>query len=303
MSENANHNISIELSKRIVEDRKGSHVFKKKYLKWIIEEVIFGTETRWGKGFDIILLYAIIASVAVVMLESVKEIGLGYPRTLFIAEWVFTVLFSLEYIMRLWVAKKSKDYALSFFGVIDLLSIIPTYLSLIFVGGQYLLILRIFRLLRVFRILKLVRYLRSAQVLVDSIKASKERVVVFLGAVVLLATMLGTIMYMIEGGENGFNSIPRGVYWAIVTLTTVGYGDISPVTALGQFIAAIVMILGYSIIAVPTGIIGAEMALTAKKDHKACGKCGQEDHLKGAHHCHECGQELDAKPEDVANSQ
>lgn len=293
MSDNSKQNISIELKKRIVEDRQGSHVFRIKYLKWIIEEVIFGTETRWGKGFDVVLLYAILASVAIVLLESVKEISDGYPTTLFVAEWVFTVLFSLEYLMRLWVAKKSKDYALSFFGIIDLLSIIPTYLSLVIVGSQYLLILRIFRLLRVFRVLKLVRYLRSAQVLVDSMRASKEKVIVFLGAVVILATMLGTIMYMIEGGENGFNSIPRSIYWAIVTLTTVGYGDISPVTALGQFVAAIVMILGYSIIAVPTGIVGAEMAMASRKDYTVCKRCGQTDHIKSANHCHECGCELD----------
>jgi voltage-gated potassium channel len=289
MSDNSKNHISIELKKRIVEDRQGSHIFKIKYLKWIIEEVIFGTETRWGKGFDVILLYAILASVAIVLLESVKEIRGTYQQSFYIAEWVFTILFSLEYLMRLWVANKSKDYALSFFGIIDLLSIIPTYLSLILVGSQYLLILRIFRLLRVFRILKLVRYLRSAQVLVDSMKASKEKIVIFLGAVVILATMLGTIMYMIEGGENGFNSIPRSIYWAIVTLTTVGYGDISPATALGQFVAAIVMILGYSIIAVPTGIIGAEMAMTAQKDLKPCGQCGQMEHVKSARHCHECG--------------
>lgn len=294
MSDNFKRNISIELKKRIVEDRQGSHVFKTKYLKWIIEEVIFGTETRWGKGFDVILLYAILASVAIVLLESVKDISSSYPRSFIIAEWIFTVLFSLEYLMRLWVARKSKDYALSFFGIIDLLSIIPTYLSLILVGSQYLLILRIFRLLRVFRILKLVRYLRSAQVLVDSMKASKEKIIIFLGAVVILATMLGTIMYMIEGGENGFNSIPRSIYWAIVTLTTVGYGDISPVTALGQFVAAIVMILGYSIIAVPTGIVGAEMAMAAKKSFKVCRRCGQAEHLEDAIHCHECGGEIDS---------
>lgn len=293
MSDNSKQNISIELKKRIVQDRQGSHVFRTKYLKWIIEEVIFGTETRWGKGFDVVLLYAILASVAIVLLESVKEISDAYPTTLFVAEWVFTVLFSLEYLMRLWVARKSKDYALSFFGIIDLLSIIPTYLSLVIVGSQYLLILRIFRLLRVFRVLKLVRYLRSAQVLVDSMRASKEKVIVFLGAVVILATMLGTIMYMIEGGQNGFNSIPRSIYWAIVTLTTVGYGDISPVTALGQFVAAIVMILGYSIIAVPTGIVGAEMAMAAKKKFKVCGRCGQTAHLENAKHCHECGCELE----------
>ncbi|MFT4525438.1 MAG: voltage-gated potassium channel [Bacteroidia bacterium] len=293
MSDNSKNHISIELKKRIVEDRQGSHIFKKKYLKWIIEEVIFGTETRWGKGFDVILLYAILASVAIVLLESVKEIRGTYQQSFYIAEWVFTILFSLEYLMRLWVANKSKDYALSFFGIIDLLSIIPTYLSLILVGSQYLLILRIFRLLRVFRILKLVRYLRSAQVLVDSMKASKEKIVIFLGAVVILATMLGTIMYMIEGGENGFNSIPRSIYWAIVTLTTVGYGDISPATALGQFVAAIVMILGYSIIAVPTGIIGAEMAMSAKKRMTICSRCSQTDHLEEANHCHECGCELE----------
>ncbi len=294
MSDNSNQNISQELRKRISDDRNGSSAIKLKYLKWIIEEVIFGTHTRWGKAFDVILLYAILASVLLVMLESVKDISGAYPRTFFFAEWAFTILFSIEYLLRLWVAKRAKDYAFSFFGVIDLLAMIPTYLSLILVGSHYLIILRIFRLLRIFRILKLVRYLRSAKVLVDSMKASKEKIIVFLGAFVILATMLGTVMYMIEGGENGFHSIPRSIYWAIVTLTTVGYGDISPVTALGQFVAAIVMILGYSIIAVPTGIVGAEMAMASKKGFKVCGHCGQSDHLEDAIHCHECGCELDS---------
>ena len=279
--------------KRIAKDRAGSHVFKTRYLKWVIEEVIFGTGTRWGKIFDVILLYAILASVAIVMLESVKEFSMEYQQVFFVAEWFFTVLFSLEYLLRLWVAKRSREYALSFFGAIDLLSILPTYLSLVLVGSKYLLVLRIFRLLRVFRILKLVRYLRSAKVLVDSMRASKEKIIVFLGAVLILATLLGTVMYMIEGGENGFNSIPRSIYWAIVTLTTVGYGDISPVTAFGQFIAAIVMILGYSIIAVPTGIVGAEMARSESQEFKVCRSCGQTSHVKKAVHCHECGKELD----------
>lgn len=288
MNTNSN-NISPKLKERIAQDRSDGSGLRLQHVKWIIEEVIFGTETRWGKGFDVILLWAILLSVVMVMLESVTEFRNEYVMAFFIAEWFFTVIFSIEYLLRLWVADSSRKYAFSFFGIIDLLSTIPTYLALVIVGTRYLLVLRIFRLLRIFRILKLVRYLNSAQILARSMKASKEKIIIFLGAVLILATLLGTVMYMVEGGDNGFNSIPRSIYWAIVTLTTVGYGDIAPQTDLGQFIAALVMILGYSIIAVPTGIVGAEMAMSSKKMAVTCSNCGQAHHVASAKHCHGCG--------------
>ena len=264
-----------------------------KHLRWIIEEVIFGTDTRWGKGFDVVLLWAIIISLLAIMLESVPKISQEYGTVLMIVEWVFTIFFTLEYLLRLWVAERPRDYALSFFGVVDLLAVIPTYLSLFVVGTHFLLVIRAIRLLRVFRVLKLVRYLSGAKLLVTSLNASKEKIFVFLSAVLTLVTILGTVMYMVEGGENGFDSIPRSIYWAIVTLTTVGYGDIAPGTTVGQFLAAFIMILGYAIIAVPTGIVGVELANAVKGESSIkCPRCGEASHFEQARFCHKCGEKL-----------
>ena len=246
-------NISHKLLERIL--REDPAAFRKrlslKHVKLIVEEVIFGVETRWGRGFDVLLLWTIVASLIAIMLESIPTFREQYGSALYTVEWIFTIFFTLEYVLRLWVSQKSKEYAFSFLGIIDLLAILPTYLSLIVTGSQFLLVIRAIRLLRVFRILKLVRYLKGAQMLVTAMKASKEKIFVFLTSVLTMAVILGTLMYMIEGGENGFDSIPRSIYWAIVTLTTVGYGDIAPGTVLGQFVAALIMILGYSIIACP----------------------------------------------------
>lgn len=289
-------NISQELRERMLAD--DPNAFNRflpsiKHLKWIIEEVIFGTDTRWGKGFDVVLLWAIIISLLTIMFESVPKYSAEYSDLLHIIEWSFTIFFTLEYLLRIWVAEKPRDYIFSFFGVVDLLAVIPTYLSLFIAGSQFLLVIRAIRLLRVFRVLKLVRYLSGAKLLVTSLNASKEKIFVFLSAVLTLVTVLGTVMYLIEGGENGFDSIPRSIYWAIVTLTTVGYGDIAPATTIGQFLAAFIMILGYAIIAVPTGIVGVELSKAARKEGRSCPRCGELDHFETARFCHRCGEKLD----------
>jgi len=219
--------------------------------------IIFGADTFWGKTFDVILLVAILLSVIAVMLESVSDIKLAYGDELYIIEWFFTIVFSIEYIARIIVAKNRWKYITSLFGIIDLLSIIPTFISVFYVGAQSLSIIRSIRLLRVFRILKMVRFLGEASQLSTALKASRAKIIVFIGTVFTMVVILGTLMYMIEGSENGFTSIPRSIYWAIVTLTTVGYGDIAPQTPVGQALASVIMILGYGIIAVPTGIVSA----------------------------------------------
>lgn len=289
--------LSRDLVRRILSDDPDAfrHRISLKHLRLIMEEVIFGVETRWGRMFDVVLLWAIVISLVAMMVESIPTFREQHGTTLYIIEWVFTIFFTLEYLLRLWASAEPRKYAFSFLGVIDLLAIIPTYLSLLIVGTHFLLVIRAIRLLRVFRILKLVRYLKGAQMLVTAMKASKEKVFVFLTAVVTMAVILGTLMYMIEGGEHGFDSIPRSIYWAIVTLTTVGYGDIAPGTILGQFLAALIMILGYSIIAVPTGIVSVEVAKASKEDpsNANCNRCGETHHLSEARFCQKCGERMD----------
>ena len=225
-----------------------------------LHEIIFEADTRAGRNFDIALLIAIILSVIMVMLESVQSISEQFSTLFTVLEWSFTLLFTIEYILRLWLTRKSVKYAFSFFGLIDLLSILPTFLEVFIAGSGSLMAIRIFRLLRVFRVLKLVHFLKEAKVLSDALRASRQKITVFIFAVFTMTVLMGTIMYLVEGGINGFTSIPRSIYWAIVTLTTVGYGDIAPQTVLGQTLASIIMILGYGIIAIPTGIVGAEVS-------------------------------------------
>ncbi len=288
--------ISRHLLKRILSDDPDAfhHRLSIKHFRLIVEEVIFGVETRWGKQFDVVLLWAIVLSLVAIMLESIPTFRNQHGPSLYIIEWAFTIFFTLEYVLRLWASEEPKKYAFSFLGIVDLLAIIPTFLSLLVVGSHFLLVIRAIRLLRVFRILKLVRYLKGAEMLVVAMKSSKEKIFVFLTAVVTMAVILGTLMYMIEGGENGFDSIPRSIYWAIVTLTTVGYGDIAPATTTGQFVAALIMILGYSIIAVPTGIVSVEVA-NASKDHGSvlqCTRCGEAEHLPESRFCNKCGEKI-----------
>ena len=260
-----------------------------------LHEIIYEADTPQGKWFDLILILAIILSIILVMLESVESFDNKYHNFLNISEWVITILFTFEYFARIISIKKPSTYIFSFYGVIDFLATIPKYLSLIFVGTHALVALRALRLLRVFRILKLARYLGASTSLMKALKASRIKIAVFLFSVIVLTIILGTVMYIVEGPENGFTSIPHGMYWAIVTLTTVGYGDISPHTPFGQFIASIVMILGYGIIAVPTGIVTSEMTksdnlVTNNTQH--CAYCSAEKHLDNAEFCHKCGEKL-----------
>ncbi|MHC4837234.1 MAG: ion transporter [Planctomycetota bacterium] len=256
--------------------------------------IIFEAETPVGRAFDIGLILAILASVAVVMLESVPAVREDYHDALWAAEWFFTGLFTLEYLTRFACARRPWRYARSFFGVVDLLAILPTYLVALFPAAHYLTVIRVLRILRAFRVLKLAAHVREANVLARSLVASRRKITVFLFAVFSLTVVLGSLMYLIEGEENGFDSIPRGVYWAVVTLTTVGYGDISPSTPLGQFVASIVMVLGYGIIAVPTGIVTAEMTVAARRQEqeRGCAVCGHHGHTKDAKFCLACGAQL-----------
>ena len=269
---------------------------KKPGLKELWYTIIFEAETSAGKRFDIILLVAILLSVMAVILESVSAIRIDFGEELRIMEWVFTVIFTMEYLGRLYVVKNKIKYAISFFGIVDLISIIPTYLSFFLAGTQTLLVIRSLRLLRVFRVMKLVRYLEEAGNLSKALKASKAKILVFLGTVFILVILVGTLMYLIEGPKNGFTSIPTSIYWAVVTLTTVGYGDIAPQTVLGQSLASIVMIMGYGIIAVPTGIVSAEMVkqqgAIEKLPTQVCSNCMMEGHDIDAIHCKHCGAKL-----------
>ena len=256
--------------------------------------IVFGTETGSGKLFDIILLWAIVLSLLSVMLESVRKISEAYDYLFFILEWSFTILFTIEYLLRLLITAEPKKYAFSFFGIIDMLAALPAYLTLFVAGGSYLIVIRSIRLLRIFRILKLGRYLREASVLSEALVASRHKILVFLGVVFTLVMIMGTLMYMIEGGEGGFTSISRSIYWAIVTITTVGYGDIAPQTAMGQALASMLMLMGYAIIAVPTGIVTSELVEAEKNQRKIesakkeCVACGTAGHDNDAIFCKNC---------------
>ncbi len=256
-------------------------------------EVIFESDTPAGKWFDIVLIICILLSVVTVMLDSVSSIRTTYGSLLTTAEWFFTILFTIEYVLRLICIGRPIRYAVSFFGIIDLLAILPTYTSLFIYGSRYLVTIRVLRVLRVFRVLKLGHHTKEANLLKKALYASRRKVFVFLFVVLTLVIIIGSLIYAIEGQENGFTSIPRSMYWAIVTLTTVGYGDISPNTGLGQFLAAMVMILGYSIIAVPTGIVTAELSQTYKqKSSQVCPQCAAEGHDQDAKYCKYCGTKL-----------
>ena len=260
----------------------------------ILFEIIFEANTPAGKWFDIVLIISILLSVMTVMLDSVSSIRAKYGEFLYAAEWCFTILFTVEYIFRLICIGKPIRYAVSFFGVVDLLAILPTYMSLLFFSSRYLLAIRILRVLRIFRVLKLGHHTKEAAVLRKALYTSRRKILVFLLVVLTLVVITGSLIYVIEGEENGFTSIPRSVYWAIVTLTTVGYGDISPQSPAGQFLAAIVMILGYSIIAVPTGIVTVELsqAYMKRSSSQVCPNCSAEGHDGDARYCKFCGTKL-----------
>ena len=256
--------------------------------------VIFGHETSAGRWFDVALIAAILLSVLLVLFDSVGAIRARHGPVLLAAEWVFTILFTIEYLLRLAIVRRPWRYATSFYGVVDLLSVIPTYLSLVFVGASSLLVIRVLRILRIFRVLKLVRYIGEASTLLEALMASRRKIFVFIFSVLTLVVVFGAVMYLVEGPQRGYTSIPKSMYWAIVTLTTVGYGDISPATPLGQAIASLIMILGYGIIAIPTGIYTAELSHTLRRDYdrRHCPSCDLAGHDKHARFCRRCGGEL-----------
>ena len=258
-------------------------------------EIIFEADTKAGKTFDIVLIVSIFLSIIAVMLDSVEWFNSRYASPIHIAEWCFTILFTIEYILRFISVRQPLRYTLSFFGIIDLLATVPTYLSLFLPQAQYLLVIRILRVLRIFRVLKLTHYLGEAQFLLQALQASRRKITVFLFTVVNLVVVVGALMYLIEGELHGFSSIPRSIYWAIVTITTVGYGDVAPQTPVGQALAALLMILGYAIIAVPTGIVTNELALSARRQTvstQCCPECSAEGHDTDAVHCKYCGGTL-----------
>lgn len=259
-----------------------------------INKVIFGTETRSGKLFDILLFIVILLSVAIVMLNSVEQIHNKYGELFIELEWIITIIFSLEYILRIYSAKKTWKYIFSFYGIIDFLSILPTYISLFITGSHFLIVIRMLRLMRIFRVLKLARYVRASNNLVIAITNSRRKIIVFLEAVIIIVVITGALMYLVEGPEHGFTSIPKSIYWAIVTITTVGYGDIAPETVMGQTIASMLMIVGFAIIAVPTSIIGGEII----KEHltptnpRECNNCNFDRNDDEASYCSRCGEKL-----------
>jgi voltage-gated potassium channel len=259
-----------------------------------MHEIIFEADTPMGKTFDVVLLILISISVIVVMLESIEPLQARYSDLFFVLEWGFTIVFTIEYFLRLYAVYRPMKYATSFFGVIDLLAILPSYLSLFIAGTHYLLVIRALRLMRIFRIFKLGHFLSGSKQILSAMRASIPKITVFLVFVLLLVIVIGAVMYLIEGGNNGgFSNIPRSIYWAIVTLTTVGYGDITPMTGIGQFLSAAVMLLGYAIIAVPTGIVTGELSTASRSSNtESCRYCGAEGHDDDAVFCKYCGEKL-----------
>lgn len=286
---------------------------KRNKLKERIHEVIFGTDTPEGKLFDVILMICIFASVLIVIFETVPPLRESYAKTFYILEWIFTVIFTVEYALRIYATYKPRRYIFSFYGIVDLVSVLPTYLSIVVVGSQQLMVIRALRLLRIFRIFKLGNFLSHARHIISALRSSLPKIAVFLSFILVLVTIIGALMHLIEADINeSFDSIPRSMYWAIVTLTTVGYGDIIPVTEVGQLLSAVVMLLGYAIIAVPTGIISSEIIFESKEDRMVAGHattpeediqyiicrfCNEEDHDEDAQFCKTCGAPL--HPPDV----
>lgn len=262
-----------------------------------LHQIIYEADTPMGKLFDIILLIVILLSVVVVLLESVQKYGIKYHELFYVIEWIITIFFTIEYIARIITVKKPSSYIFSFYGIIDFLSTIPLYLSFILVGSNYLLIVRALRLLRVFRILKITRYVGEGNKLRKALIESRAKIFIFIFTILIIATIAGTLMYLIEGPESGFNNIPVSIYWCVVTLTTVGFGDIAPVTPIGQFLATFIMILGYGVIAVPTGIVGAQYMRSGNNDNirvtsHTCRECGAKNHRENSHYCYNCGKNL-----------
>ena len=259
-----------------------------------IHEIIFEADTPTGKFFDVFLMISVVASVLVVMLDSVASYREAFGEWFYVLEWFFTILFTIEYVLRIISVQRAKGYIFSFYGMVDLFSILPTYISILLPGSQYFLVIRILRVLRIFRVLKFTQYLIEVDQLRSALASSRRKITVFIFTVVTMTVIMGSLMYVVEGGKNGFTSIPKSIYWAIVTLTTVGYGDISPQTNFGQMLSAVIMIFGYGIIAVPTGIVTVELGKAANKyTTEVCRYCSREGHDKDAVHCKYCGHKLD----------
>lgn len=272
------------------EEKSNWEIFKQK-----VHIIIYGVNTFYGRLFDVILLCLIFLSVLLVMLESVKSLDEKYHTFLYVSEWIITIFFTIEYVLRIISIKKPKDYILSFYGIIDLIAVFPMYLSFFIPGSQVLAVVRALRLLRLFRVLNLASFTGQESHLKLAIKASRRKITVFVYFVIIVSCLLGALMYVVEKGENGFQSIPDSIYWVIVTLTTVGYGDITPITAAGKIIASAIMVMGYGIIAVSTGIVTAEYtnAINNKKLKRACKHCGKSDHREQSVYCYNCGFELE----------
>ncbi|MGI1901066.1 ion transporter, partial [Vibrio campbellii] len=266
----------------------------RKSIKHHLYVIIFGTHTRAGRAFDIALIIAIITSLLVLILESLPSVMTEWSRELRYIEYTFTAIFTVEYLLRLYCSPKPKSYATSFYGVVDLLAILPTYLAIFFPGASFMGVVRLLRVMRIFRILKLVRYLQDSNILLRSLLMARRKILIFFSTVGILVTIFGALIFVIEGPHNGFTSIPKSIYWAIVTITTVGYGDMVPQTHLGKAIASLTMLLGYSILAVPTGIITAELSneMNAHKQLVKCPNCNRSGHDSDAMHCKHCGSEL-----------
>ena len=278
----------------LLQSRMHEHQYPHRSLRQRLHEIIFEADTPAGRGFDNVLLACVVASVVVVMLESVADVKAQYGQALLALEWIFTGIFTVEYALRLYCVRRPLRYATSFFGIVDLLAVLPTYLSPVLPGAQSLLVIRVLRMLRVFRVLKLAEYLTESRELWSALRSSRRKIFVFLFTVTMIIVIVGAMMYLVEGPEHGFTSIPISVYWAVVTLTTVGYGDISPQTPVGRFLAMLVMLMGYGIIAVPTGIVTAEMSRRAHGpvSTQSCPACGAEGHDYDAVFCRKCGAKL-----------
>ncbi|KPA52470.1 ion transporter [Photobacterium lucens] len=257
-------------------------------------QIIFGTSTRAGQLFDIGLIIAIISSELILIISSVSSIESKFSTALLGAEWFFTILFTIEYVLRLYCSPRPLAYARSFYGIIDLIAIVPAYISFFIPGSNYLLIVRLIRVLRIFRVLKLARFLQDSNILLRSLRHAQRKIFVFFSSVLILVTVFGSLMFLIEGPENGFTSIPKSIYWAIVTITTVGYGDIVPQTVMGKALASLTMLLGYSILAVPTGILTAELNQEMKttRNLRRCPNCATSGHELDADYCKKCGTQL-----------
>lgn len=269
----------------------------------LLNEMIFGTDTPAGRNFDVGLIWAILISVGLVLLVSIGSIAERYGPLLIALEWLFTGLFTVEYIARIYCSANRRKYIFSFYGIVDLLAILPSYLALLYTGATYLLVIRLLRVLRIFRILKLVRYLQDANILLRALGLARRKILVFYASVFVMCIIFGSLMFVVEGPEHGFSSIPVSVYWAIVTITTVGYGDISPHTPLGQAIAAMIMLIGYSILAVPTGILTVELAgeMNRERIQFSCHNCSRSAHDPDAEYCKFCGHRLEdtEEPQEV----